>query len=110
MFIILIVLHVTRNEMLEKIQIGNNHYKEIKESRNSVIVNNEKCCHYIDLTKDSPKNTSKKLFKNSVTETVPKNYILNNDSVFDTETVSSVASWTSSSDDILCSNTSRVIN
>lgn len=75
--------------------LENNYHKETKDSENSVIVKDKKC-HYIDLTKDSPKKLS-------------RNQSKNNDGVFDMETISSVESWTSSSDDILCTN-NRVIN
>lgn len=39
-----------------------------------------------------------------------KEYVLNNDNKIETGTVSSVTSWTSSSNEILCSNNSWVIN
>lgn len=89
--------------MLGEIQIENIFHEETNKPRNPVTSGNEQVCQYVDLTEDSPQKLDK----------IPSNIVKthSNDSLykFDTETISSVTSWTSSSDDILCSNNSRVI-
>lgn len=95
--------------MLGRIKIGNNYHTESKEPKSSVLVNNKKC-DYIDLTEDTPQKVSETLLKNTAANTGQRYCFSNNDCVFDMGTISSVTSWTSSSDDILCSNNSRVIN
>lgn len=69
---------------------------ETRKSNPSVIVDDEKFIRCVDLTVDSPPKLNETQFNN-----------YNN--TFDTGTISSVTSWTSSSDDILLSNNSRVI-
>lgn len=103
----LIIIYVARNEMIGNMQIEDNFHTETRNPKNSVTVRDEKSniSEYIDLTEGSFQSVSKTLLKN----TVAKSCLYNNNDVFDnTGTVSSVTSWTSSSDDILCSNNSQV--
>lgn len=69
-----------------------------------MIVRNEKHYEYVDLTEDSPQKCGTTSLKNAFSESCPKNKFINNDNQSTMETISSVTSWTSSSDDILCSN------
>lgn len=92
--------------MIEKIQIENNFHTVTKNLKNPIKV---KDCEYVDLTENTPpKFHDTPSNKISVIKSYQKDCFFNNDN-FDSETISSVASWTSSSDDVLCSNNPRVI-
>ncbi|XP_025208362.1 uncharacterized protein LOC112603813 [Melanaphis sacchari] len=98
------------NEMLKKMQIEDNFLVETRNLSNSVAVVDENCDKCIDLTENSLEKFNKDLFKNTATES-NSNGFYNNNNVFDNMgTISSVTSWTSSSDDILCSNNSQIVN
>jgi len=97
--------------MIGKMKIKDNFHVETRNSRNNVKVRDEKCNQLIDLTEDSLQKLSKIQSKNTVAKSSVNGFFYNNDYVFDNMgTISSVTSWTSSSDDILCSNNSQVIN
>lgn len=92
-------------------QIEDNFQTKTRNPTKSVTVRDEKCNQYINLTEDSVQKFSNTLLKNTVPKSSLNNGFYSNDNIFDnTGTISSVTSWTSSSDDILCSNNSQVIN
>jgi len=96
--------------MIGKMQIDDKFHVEARNPRNTVTVRDEKFNQHIDLTEDSLRKFSKTQLKNTVAESSVNGCFYNNDNIFDnTGTISSVTSWTSSSDDILCSNNSQVI-
>lgn len=92
--------------MIEKIQIANNFNALTKKPKTPIKV---KDCEYVDLTESTPEKYDEALLKKmSGTESYQKDCFFNNDN-FDSETLSSVASWTSSSNEVLCSNNRQVI-
>lgn len=96
--------------MIGKIQIEDNFHSETRNPRNTVTVRDEKFNQHIDLTEDSLQKFSKSQLKNTGAKSSLNGCLYNNDNIFDNMgTISSVTSWTSSSDDILCSNNSQVI-
>lgn len=100
--------YVLRNEMSEKLQIENNYQEKIRKSKNSIAINNKKSKD-IDVIRDYPQKINNTPLMHTVTETDLNDCYLKNNNLLDGGTISSVTSWTSSSDDILCSNNSRVI-
>lgn len=97
-----------RNEIIEKIQIENNCHNVPKKNKN-VIRRGKKVYDYVDLTEDTPRTFNQAPLKINTSESHRKDGFFNNENTFDSATISSVASWTSSSDDILCSNNPQVI-
>jgi len=96
--------------MIGKMQIEDNFHVKPRNPRNNVTVTNEKFNELIDLTEDSLQKFSNIQLKNTVAKSSVNDSFYNNDNVLDNMgTISSVTSWTSSSDDILCSNNSQVI-
>lgn len=96
--------------MIGKMQIEDNFHVETRNPRNTVTVRDGKFNQHTDLTEDSLQKFSETQLKNTVAESRVTGCFYNNDNVFDSMgTISSVTSWTSSSDDILCSNNSQVI-
>jgi len=96
--------------MMGKMQIEDNFLTETRNPSNPVAVKDEKCIQCIDITEDSLQKFSKTPLKNTAAKSSTNDCFYNNDNVFDNMgTISSVTSWTSSSDDILCSNNSQVI-
>lgn len=96
--------------MIGKMKIEDNFHVETRNLGNTVTVRDEKCNKPIDLTEDSLQKFSKIQLKNKVAKSSVNSCFYNNDNEFDNMgTISSVTSWTSSSDDILCSNNSQVI-
>lgn len=92
--------------MFEKLKIENNFHSVTKKSKTPIKVKN---CKYVNLIESTPqKYEESPLKKISVTETCQKDCFFNNYN-FDSETLSSVASWSSSSNDVLCSNNPQVI-
>lgn len=71
---------------------------------------NEKQYEYVDLTEDSPQKCSNTSLKNIFSEPYLNNSLINNNNRSTMETISSVTSWTSSSDDILFSNNNSQVN
>ncbi|XP_060868805.1 uncharacterized protein LOC132943741 isoform X1 [Metopolophium dirhodum] len=99
------------NEMIGKMRIEDSFQVETRNPRNTVTVRDEKCNQHIDLTEDSLQKFSKSQLKNTVAKSSLNGCLYNNDNIFDNMgTISSVTSWTSSSDDILCSNNSQIVN
>ncbi|XP_060842895.1 uncharacterized protein LOC132923094 isoform X1 [Rhopalosiphum padi] len=98
-------------EMMGKMQIEDNFLTETRNPSNPVAVKDEKCIQCIDITEDSLQKFSKTPLKNTTAKSSTNDCFYNNDNVFDNMgTISSVTSWTSSSDDILCSNNSQIVN
>jgi len=96
--------------MIGRMQIEDNFQVETRNPRNTVTVRDEKCNQHIDLTEDFLLKFSKSQLKNTVAKSSLNGCLYNNDNIIDNMgTISSVTSWTSSSDDILCSNNSQVI-
>lgn len=95
--------------MIGRLKIENN-YIDSRKYENPMTVRSAKHFEYVDLTENSPKKCCKTSLKDTFSESCLKNTFINNDYQSTIETISSVTSWTSSSDDILCSNNnSRVI-
>lgn len=94
--------------MLDGIQIEDNIHVVTNRPKNSAKLKDEKHYDYIDLTEDTPERFIKPTSKNHVAKSCLQDCLINNNNKFDIE-ISSVTSWTSSSDDILCSNNSRVL-
>lgn len=94
--------------MSEKLQIENNYQKELRKSKNSIAINNKKS-KYFYVIRDYPQKVNNTPMMHTVTETSLNDCYFKNNNLLDVGTTSSVTSWTSSSDDILCSNNSRVI-
>lgn len=91
--------------MHKKMQIEDNFLAETRNPSNS----DAKYDQCIDLTEDSLHKFSKTCLKNTAAKPSLNGCFYKNDNVFDnTGTISSVTSWTSSSDDILCTNNSQV--
>lgn len=95
--------------MLKKMQIEDNFLAETRNPSNSDEVRGAKYDQCIDLTEDSLQKFSDTFLKNTAAKSSLNGCFYKNDNVFDNMgTVSSVTSWTSSSDDILCTNNSQV--
>lgn len=96
--------------MLKKMQIEDNFLAETRNPSNFVAVRDAKYDQCIDLTEDSLQKFNKNFLKNTAAKSSLNGCFYKNDNVFDNMgTISSVTSWTSSSDDILCTNNSQVI-
>lgn len=95
--------------MLKKMQVEDNFLAEIRNPSNFDTVRDAKYDQCIDLTEDSLQEFSKTCLKNTAAKCSLNGCFYKNDNVFDNMgTISSVTSWTSSSDDILCTNNSQV--
>lgn len=96
--------------MFGKIQIENDCHEVTKKNRNSIRIEKENCIDYVDLTKNDSheQKFNESSLKNTSTKMHLKDCVIDNANAYDIGTTSSVTSWTSSSDDILCSNNSKV--
>lgn len=74
-----------------------------------IVVRDDKHNSNVNLTVDSQENTRIPL-QSTPSKSCLKEYVLNNDNKIETGTISSVTSWTSSSNEVLYSNNSWVIN
>lgn len=95
--------------MLGGIQIEDNFRVVTSKPKNCANFKEEKHFDTIDLNEDTPQQLIEPTSKNPVAKSCLQDCFFNNNNKFDTGTISSVASWTSSSDDILCSNNTRVL-
>lgn len=84
--------------------------KKPKCNEDSIVVIDDEHNNNVNHSVDSQENVTQIQLQSTPSKSYLKEYVLNNDNKIETGTISSVTSWTSSSNEILCSNNSWVIN
>lgn len=84
--------------------------KKQRPKEDFIVVIDDEHNNNVNLAVDSQENIIQIPSQSTPSKSCSKEYVINNDNKIETGTISSVTSWTSSSNEILCSNNSWVIN